>query len=426
MVDVRPFRAIRYGKKAGDISKLITQPYDKITPEMQVEYYKKSDYNYCRLILPTEENRYEVAKERLGRWIADAIFETDAKEAIYVYFQDFEVLGSKHTRKGFVAAVKLTPFDEKIVLPHEKTHAGPKVDRLKMYQATVKNLEMGFMLYPDPKKEILALLDETAKSAPIIDVVDEYKVRNRLWKMDDPAHIQKLRGVLINEQVVIADGHHRYETGVSYRDELRAADPVAPADSAFNFSMTLMVAVDDKGLVVLPGHRVLLKDGLTEAHLKKAGEFFDLKELKKADVDAYLKKNRDAICFVAYDGKRFMGMAQKKKGAVDKFLKPEYSQDFKGLDVVVLRDAVFDGLMGLKDLKIHETIDYFRWADDAIKAVDQGKVKVAFLLNATRPEQVLRCAKKGERMPEKSTDFYPKMVSGVTMMDLAPGQVLSK
>ncbi|MFH0815555.1 MAG: DUF1015 domain-containing protein [Methanobacteriota archaeon] len=424
MVEVRPFKAIRYTQKPGDIAKLITQPYDKITPEMQKKYYAQSEHNYCRLILPIEENRYDIAKERTGNWLNDAALAQDSTPAIYVYFQDFEVLGAKHTRKGFVGAVKLTPFVEKVVLPHEKTHAGPKVDRLKMYQATQKNLEMGFMLYPDPKKEILALLDDASKGVPIIDVVDEYNVRNRLWRMDNPAKTRMLGDALKGEQVVIADGHHRYETGVSFRDEMRAANPGAPADSAFNFSMTLMVAVDDKGLVVLPGHRALLKDGLTGAHLKKAAEYFDLKELKRAEVDAYLKKNRDAICFVAYDGKLFTGMTMKRKGAVDKFLKPEYSPDYKGLDVVVLRDAVFEALLGLKDLKIHETIDYFRWADDAIKAVDDGQAKVAFLLNATRPEQVLKCAKNGERMPEKSTDFYPKMVSGVTMMDIQPGETL--
>jgi uncharacterized protein (DUF1015 family) len=424
MVEIRPFRAIRYTKKSGNIAKLITQPYDKITPEMQKKYYAQSEHNFCRLILPIEENRYEVAKERTEKWLKEGVLAKDSSAAIYVYFQDFDVLGAKHTRKGFVGAVRLTPFGEKVVLPHEKTHAGPKVDRLKMYQATVKNLEMGFMLYPDPKMEILALLDDASKDVPIIDVVDEYSVRNRLWRMDDPAKTKKLGDALRGEQVVIADGHHRYETGVSFRDELRAATPGAPANSAFNFSMTLMVAVDDKGLVVLPGHRALLKDGLTEAHLKKAAEYFDLKELKQAEIDAYLKMNRDSICFVAYDGRRFTGMTLKKRGAVDKFLKPEYSQDYKGLDVVMLRDVIFEGVMGLRNLKIHETIDYFRWSDDAIKAVDDGKVKVAFLLNATRPEQVLKCAKNGERMPEKSTDFYPKMVSGVTMMDILPGETL--
>jgi uncharacterized protein (DUF1015 family) len=424
MVDIRPFRAIRYTPKAGDLPALITQPYDKISPEMQSKYYKKSEFNYCRLILPIEENRYEVAAERLERWLSDGVFKEDAKEAIYVYFQDFEVLGARHTRKGFVAAVKLSPFEDMVVLPHEKTHSGPKVDRLKMLKATMKNLEMGFMLYPDPDKRALPLLDEAARGAPIIDVVDEYRVRNRLWRMDDGAKIRKLRAALDKEQVVIADGHHRYETGVGFRDELRAANPKAPSGSAFNFSMTLMVSVDDEGLVVLPGHRALLKDGLTERHLERAREFFELKDLPKADVDAYLKKNRDAICFVAYDGKRFTGMKMKAGGSTGRLLKPEYSQDYKGLDVVVLRDAIFEGAMGLKDLKIHETIDYFRWAEDAIKAVDDGMAKVVFLLNATRPEQVLRCAKNGERMPEKSTDFYPKMVSGVTMMDIAVGRIL--
>ncbi len=424
MVEIKAFKAIRFTAKAGSMGKLITQPYDKITPEMQKKYYAASEHNYCRLVLPTEEDRYGAAKERVGKWMKEGAMKMDDRPAIYVYFQDFEVLGKGCTRKGFVGAVRLAPFDEKVVLPHEKTHAGPKVDRLKMYQATHKNLEMGFMLYPDPKREVLALLDETSKNAPIIDVVDEYKVRNRLWRMDDPAKIQKLHKALASEQVVIADGHHRYETGVSFRDEMRAANPGAPAESAFNYSMTLMVAVDDTGLVVLPGHRALLKDAFTEAHVEKARAYFDVKELARKDVDKYLLDNRKAICFVAYDGKRFVGMAQKASGSVDSLLKPGYSVDYKGLDVVVLRDAVFEGVMGLKDLKIHETIDYFRWAEDAIKAVGEGKVKAVFLLNATRPEQVLKCAKNGERMPEKSTDFYPKMVSGVTMMDISAGETL--
>jgi uncharacterized protein (DUF1015 family) len=267
------------------------------------------------------------------------------------------------------------------------------------------------------------LLDEAAESEPVIDVVDEYEVRNRLWRMDDPAKIAKLQVALGAEQVVIADGHHRYETGVSFRDEMRVANPGATADSAFNYSMTLFVAVDDKGLIVLPGHRALLKDRFTDAHIERAKACFDVKEMPMKDVDRYLAANRKAIRFVAYDGKRYVGMAL-KKGAADKLLKAEYSADFKGLDVVVLRDVFFDGVMGLKDLKIHETIDYFRWAEDAVRAVDEMKVKCVFLLNATRPEQVLRCAKNGERMPEKSTDFYPKMVSGVTMMDISAGETL--
>jgi uncharacterized protein (DUF1015 family) len=424
MVEIRAFRAIRFTAKAGDVGKLITQPYDKITPEMQKKYYAQSEHNYCRLVLPTEEDRYGAAKERVGKWLKDEVLAKDSTPAIYAYFQDFEVLGNKYTRKGFVAAVRLYPFEEKVVLPHEKTHSGPKVDRLKMLKATMKNLEMGFMLYPDPRRATVSVLDEAAKGNPIIDVVDEYGVRNRLWRIDDPVKVTEIRKAVEKEQVVIADGHHRYETAVSLRDELRAANPAAPSDSAFNFRMTLMVPIEDEGLVVLPGHRVLMRDAFTDEHLDKARQCFEVYELARENIGRFLAGHRKPLCLVVYTGKKVIGLELKGPKGADCLLKPEYSPEYRGLDVVVLRDALFEGVMGLKDLRIHEAIDYYRWTEDALKAVDEGRAKVAFILNATRPEQVLKCAKNGERMPEKSTDFYPKMVSGVTMMDIAVGETL--
>jgi uncharacterized protein (DUF1015 family) len=427
MVEIRAFRAIRYTKKAGELRNNITQPYDKITPAMQPGLYAKSEYNYCRLILPSEENRYEIASERLEKFLKDRIFEKDDKPGIYVYYHDFELFGKKRLRKGFICAVKLYPFDDKVVLPHEKTHAGPKIDRLNMLRATRKNLEPGFMLCPDPNNEIVKMLGEAAKGKPLMDVVDEYDVRNRVWRIDDPATIRKFQKVLEKEQVVIADGHHRYETAVSYRDERRAAEPKWTPDDSFNFRMTYMVPVEDEGLAILPGHRLLLKSELTEKHLSELKKYFTFEELSKKGVPKFLETNRTQICFVIYTGKdRYTGLVLKDVASVGKFFKPEYSEDYKHLDVVVLRDVLFEGIIGAKDLKIDVDIDYARWVDDAVAKVDSGKAKVAFILNATRPEQVLAVAKKGERMPEKSTDFYPKMMSGLTMMDIGVGEKLPK
>ncbi|MFW9923103.1 MAG: DUF1015 family protein, partial [Candidatus Thorarchaeota archaeon] len=180
MVEIRPFKGIKYTKKAGDLANLIAQPYDKITAEMQKEYYAKSDYNYCRLTLPIESNRYEISKERLGKWIKEGIFVQDEKSGFYVYYQDFEIGGNKYTRKGFFGAVKLHHFDEGIVLPHEWTHKGPKIDRLNMLKATQKFLEPGFMLYNDPDKITIKIFDEIAKGKPEIDVIDDLGVRNRM------------------------------------------------------------------------------------------------------------------------------------------------------------------------------------------------------------------------------------------------------
>ena len=417
MVEIRPFKAIRYTEKAGEPEKLITQPYDKITPEMQEEYYEKSEYNYCRLILPIEENRYEMAKKRVDRWISDGILKKDEERALYIYFQDFEVLGRRYTRKGFISAVKLHPFEEKIVLPHEKTHKGPKIDRLNMLRATKKNLEAGFMLYPDRKRKTIGILEKLSKERPIIDAVDGYDVRNRIWALSDPEDIKLIQEVIGPEQVVIADGHHRYETAVTFRDELRARGPWDESD-AFNFRMTLMVPIQDKGLVVLPTHRLLLKHELKDGHMKELEKYFGIQELERNDIEEFLEKNRERKAFVVYDGKRYLGLVLKDFDAVQKFFKPEYSEEYRNLDVVILRDIIFEGIMGARDLKIDESIAYERWIDDAVKKVDAGDARVAFLMNPTGAHQVLNVAKNGERMPEKSTDFYPKMVSGTTMMDL--------
>jgi uncharacterized protein (DUF1015 family) len=427
MVEIRPFRAIRYTVNAGNLKDLVTQPYDKITPQMQNGYYQKSPYNFCRLILPSEEDRYEVAKKNLGKYLSERMMVKDAKPGIYVYFMDFELFGKKHLRKGFICALKLSPFEENVVLPHEKTHKGPKIDRLNMLRATLKNLEPGFMLFPDPKNEISGILDNVARARPLIVVDDEYGVSNRIWKLEDPAIIAKLQAAVGPEQIVIADGHHRYETAVTFRDELRAADTGWTGDDAFNFSMSYLVAVNDGGLVILPGHRLLLKQALTDRHIAELGKYFELSELGKDSAQAFLEKNQGRICFVAYTGNgNFLGLVLRDIDAVAGFLKPEYSPQFRRLDVVVLRDVVFEGIMNARDLKISEDIDYSRWIPEALENVDSKKAKVAFLLNATRPEQVLAVARNGERMPQKSTDFYPKMISGLTMMDIGPGEKLAK
>ena len=418
MVEIRPFRAIRYTEKAGNMEDLITQPYDKITPEMQDRYYEESEYNYCRLILPKEENRYEIAKKRLEEWISSGILKKDEERALYIYFQDFEVLGKKYTRKGFISAVKLHPFEEKVVLPHEKTHKGPKIDRLNMLRATKKNLEAGFMLYPDKERKTIEILEKASKEEPIIDAVDEYGVRNRIWMLTDPDDIRAIQDVIGPEQVVIADGHHRYETAVTFRDEMRSQFPDYTGDEAFNFRMTLMVPIQDEGLVVLPTHRLLLKHELKEEHIKEIERYFETRELDRKEVEEFLEKKREKKAFVAYDGRRFIGMVLKDMDAIQDFFRHEYSEEYRNLDVVVLRDVIFEGIMGAVDLKIDESIAYERWIDDSIRRVDSGDAKVAFLMNPTGADQVLAVAKNGERMPEKSTDFYPKMVSGTTMMDL--------
>ncbi len=425
MVKVRPFRNIQYNKgKIDSMEKVITQPYDKIPDELQEKYYKNSPYNYCRLILPREEDRYEAASTSLQKWMEEEILLKDKEPSIYVYYQRFEVLGKKHTRKGFISAVKLHPFEEKVVLPHEKTHKGPKIDRLNMLRATDKNLEPGFMLYSDADGTTIDIFDEIAAREPDFEAEDEYGVHSRVWRLSEERAIEKVQEVLDGQQVVIADGHHRYETAVTHRDEMREKYPDHTEDHAFNWRMTYMVPVEDPGLVVLPGHRLLLKHDVSSDHLEQIREHFDATELEIGDAESYLEEHKDKISFVMYDGDKAVGISIPDLSSVEKFMDSDYSEDYRSLDVVILRDVIFEGIMGAKELAIDETIAYERWLDDAVKRVKEGDATVAFLVNATRPEQVLRTAKNGERMPEKSTDFYPKVNSGFTMMDIGPEEKL--
>lgn len=425
MVEIRPFKAIRYTEKAGDYKNLIAQPYDKIDPEMQSEYFKKSEYNYCRLTLPMEKNRYAIAKQRIHQWMSKGILKKDEEPAIFVYRQEFELFGKTYARTGFIAALRLHPYEENRVLPHEITHKGPKIDRLNMLRATQKNLETGFLLYPDPERRTISLFAEIARTHPLIDVHDSLGVRNIIWRITDREKIKLFREAVIDKQFVIADGHHRYETAIAYRNERRRREEWAE-NSAFNFRMSYMVPIQDEGLIVLPTHRLLTKIGITNDILRKLESFFAISEVDAAaeKLRNFLQDNKSKHSFVIYDGKKAYGLLLKDKKAISQFMDANRSNEYCSLDVVILRDVVFRGVMKTGDLKIDEDILYVRWIKDAMEKVEKGEAKAAFLVNSTDPGTVLKIAQKHERLPGKSTDFYPKMVSGFSMMDLPPGEKL--
>ncbi len=421
MVDIKPFRGIRYTGKAGNIEDLIAQPYDKIDEDMQNEYYAKSEYNYCRLTLPIEENRYEVARERLVKWLEEEILVKDAEPAIYVYYQEYELFGEKYVRKGFIGALRLHPFEEDIVLPHEKTHKGPKIDRLNMLKTTRHTLEPGFILYSDPEKKTIRLFDEFANETPLIEGKDGLGVLNKVWKLTDPTKISIIQDVFQDQQLVIADGHHRYETAVTYRNMRRDKAGLWKDDDAYNFRMTYLVPVQDEGLVILATHRCLAKVKVSETNMNEFKQFFEMDELSRSNVPKFLEENKNKHTFVFYQDNKAIGMIMKNPSDINRFIQ-DVSDDYKDLDVVILRDMIFHGIMGLGELHIDDDIFYERWWNEAVDEVDEGKYQVAFILNPTSAEQVLKVAKNHERMPQKATDFYPKMISGLTMTSLEDGE----
>ena len=425
MVDIKPFKAIRYTKKAGAPENLVTQPYDKIDPQMQHVYYEKSPFNYCRLILPMEENKYEIAAQRIEQWLKEGIMAKENQPAVYVSQQEFTLDGKKCVRVGLIAALRLYEYSENIVFPHEITYKAPKADRLNMLRTVQKDLEPVFLIYSDPENKTIEFFNQAIKTEPIIAVTDSLGVRHTVWEVTDPQKIKRLQASLSDKTMVITDGHHRYESALAYRDEMRQSGSWT-FDSAFNFHMCYMVPVQEEGLVVLPTHRLLKDAKINGAVLAEFKRFFEVSELKP-DVEAlenYLESHINEHAFCIYEGSKAYGLTMKHENSVYEFVNANTSKETKIFDVVILRDIVFKIILKIGELKMDENIFYVRWAKAAVEKVDRGEASVAFLVNPISAETVVQIAQQHDLLPEKSTDFYPKMVSGLTMMDISASEKL--
>jgi uncharacterized protein (DUF1015 family) len=420
LVDVRPFKAIRYTPKAGNPELLVTQPYDKIDSEMQKEYYEKSPYNYCRLILPIETDKYQIAQQRITQWLKDNIMEQIAQPAIFVSRQEYTINGKKLMRTGLIAALRLHPYSENIVFPHEFTHSAPKTDRLNMLRTVQKNLEQVFLMYPDPENKTIAFFKEITKNTPLIKVTDPDKVEHTIWEVTDIEKIQYIQQILNKKTMVINDGHHRYESALSYRDEMRTKVDWTN-DTAFNFHMCYMVPIQDEGLVILPTHRLLKEANITPKILEEFKRYFTITNITPDanTLDDYLAKHINEHSFCFYDGESAYGLTMKHDENVYQFVNTHTSKETKIFDVVILRDIVFKTILKTGELKIDENIIYVRWTKTAIEKINRGEAKVAFLVNPISAKAVSELALQHERLPEKSTDFYPKPLSGIMMMDIS-------
>lgn len=425
MVDIRPIKAIRYTQKAGDIKDLITQPYDKIDVEMQKEYYAKSPYNYCRLILPLEDNKYEVANQRIEQWLKEGVLVKETEFAVFVSCQEFTLDGKKYHRTGLIAALRLYLYSENMVFPHEVTYKAPKADRLNMLRTVQKDLEPVFLMYQDPKEETIAVMQQAAKSKPIIEVVDALGVKHTVWKIADKQTIQRLQSILADKAMIINDGHHRYESALAYRDEMRSKGAWTE-DSAFNFHMCYMVPVEDDGLVVLPTHRLLKECELSKEVLAGFRCFFRVYELQpNADtMEDFLKHHIDEHAFCLFDGEKAYGLTLKHDDKVYEFINAHVSKETKIFDVIILRDIVFKFILKTGQLDLDKDILYERRAKTAVDKVKSREASIAFLLNPISAKTVAEIAQLHELLPEKSTDFYPKLVSGFLMMDISPDEKL--
>jgi len=425
LVDIRPFKAILYTTKAGDPENLITQPYDKIDLQMQKEYYAKSPYNYCRLILPLEENKYQVANERIIQWLKEGIIAKETRPGIFVSRQEFTLEGKKYVRTGIIAALKLYNYSENMVFPHEGTYKAPKADRLNMLRTVQKDLEPVFLIYQDQEGKTIAFLEETAKTEPVTKVTDSLQVKHTVWKVTDPEKIRQLQAVLGAKTLVITDGHHRYESAIAYRDEIRSKGN-STEDSAFNYHLSYLVPVQEEGLVVLPTHRLLKEYKLTPELLEAFKFFFEVYNIAPdvEGIEAFLEEHANEHAFCIYDGSKAYGLTLKHDKAVYDFVNANVSNETKIFDVVILRDIVFKFILKTGELNMDENILYVRWTKAAVEKVKRGDASIAFLVNPISAKTVAEIAQQHELLPEKSTDFYPKMVSGLMIMDISASEKL--
>jgi uncharacterized protein (DUF1015 family) len=441
MANIAPFQGIRYNPhKVGVLSKVVSQPYDRIGPDLQKKYYDLHPYNIVRLIRGQEfendaqdDNVYTRARDYGQTWLDSGYLLRDPAPAFYVYHQAFTLPdGTERTRKALIAALELVEFGEGIVLPHERTLSGPKVDRLNLLRATAFNFELIFMLYPDRENRINALLDAAiANRPPDADVQELFEkgVRQQMWVVGDPEVLSAVVAEMRPKAgLIIADGHHRYETALNYRAEMRKKHPTAPANAAFNHAMVSLVSMDDPGLTILPTHRQI--HGCTTKTmaeiLESARTYFDVTAMAdRAALEAALAEaTPDDRRIGCYDGTYHL-LQLKSPDLMDQVV-PDRALAWRRLDVSVLHELLIERVIGIskKQVEAKEHLDYFRDLDQALAGVDAGQAQCVFILNPTRIAEVKACSERGEKMPQKATDFYPKMISGLVLMDIGESERL--
>ena len=424
MPEIVPFKGILYNSELlVNASGLICPPYDVISDELQQQLYASSEFNAIRLELPLESDPYAAAALRIGEWLRDGELQNDPIPAIYPYFQTFQDSeGNPHTRIGFFAAMKLHEFAEKKVLPHEKTLSGPKADRLNLFRKTKTNISSIFGLYADEGNTADGLLRAfTETHEPIVDAHFQ-GVRNQLWRITDPVLIEQLQHSLLQRTVYIADGHHRYETGVNYRNERAAANPSHTGQEPYNFILTYLANIYDEGLLIFPIHRLVHSlEGFDTSDLKaRFEEFFTITELQdRAALKAFLEQEPSNYAYGVVTSGNVFGICLKTDP--DPLLDPARPEALKRLGLVLLHDLVLGRLLGISPEAMARQTNLVYVKDDreVFEAVAAGRIQVGFVVKPTTVEQVLAVSETGEVMPQKSTFFYPKIMTGLLFNPLA-------
>ncbi|MDT3701183.1 MAG: DUF1015 domain-containing protein [Thermincola sp.] len=426
MAKIVPMKGLRYNSSKVDINEVVTPPYDVIDAKGQEDFYTKNPYNVIRLELGKtfsddneEKNRYTRAAAFLGEWIASGVLVNEEKPSVYLYEQEFEARGETKVRSGFIAGVQANDYSKGEVLPHEETLPKHKADRLNLMKATLANFSPIFGLYADPDHSIETVLNKAkGNQKPDAEVTDEQGVMNRLWVVSDENAVQYVVDQMASKKVFIADGHHRYETAVNFGKEM--ADQ---GKSGFDYLMICLVNLYNEGLVVFPTHRVV--KNLTEFNLnslvEKLTEDFTVEEVKGLGLNEFIAKleaqGENAHAFGLYADSKYYLITLKDENRLDRVTMEGRSAAWRRLDVSILHTLILEKLLGIgSQQRADESNLVYLRDDDATKAaVDNGSAQLAFFMNSTRVEEVTDIATGGEKMPQKSTFFYPKVITGMVL-----------
>ena len=431
MAEIRPFRGVRYDMtQVGALSDVVAPPYDVIGPELQAKLYEASPYNVIRLELNKAEpgdapgqDRYARAARFLKDWTRADILQEDPHPALYVYHQIFKVDGREQTRKGFFARVRLEPFGEGKIYPHEQTLSGPKADRLALFKATDFNLSPVFGLYPDLNEEVIRAVEAGLRDRTPLEAVDHLGVISRFWPVEDQATHTLVQKLMAEKPIFIADGHHRYENGLKYRDDLAAEGKLSGPDDPANFALMMLVGMSDPGLLIQPTHRLvsgfagLTADQLTE----KLAAHFVVEAVGEGEEGCgaaweaiELNDDQDVLGFGTVVDGRWITARLKTDTRMDE-LCPEHSPDWRSLGVSILHELVLKDLLGSLG---QPACVYVHQIAEVLESFHAKSCDLACLIPPAGMAHVEAIASNLEKMPPKSTYFYPKLLSGLVLNPL--------
>ncbi len=427
MAEIAPFRGVVYDPaRAGSLDRLLAPPYDVISPAERARLAAKSPHNFVRIDLPEGEGRekYANAARELSRWLEQGVLRRDDRPALYRYHQHFTVGGKEFTRRGVVGRVRLRRYEERVVLPHERTLSGPRLDRLELTRATRAHLSQVFALYSDPQGRVDVEFESLESAAPELEGRTDDGTVHRVWRLTDPAAQRRVAAALAEARLYIADGHHRYETMLAVRDELR---PLARSPrSSIEYGSLFLTSMEDPDLLVLPTHRVVhgLHGFDLDGFLARLRERFEVEELRGASPDQVRDRlaaaGRTSPVLALVSGSRsFLAVLRPGQEAAVPGPAP-----VRRLDVAVLHALILEELLGI-DREAQERQTNLKYVKDLAGAFEEARrdgVQAVFLLNPTGVAQLRAVADAGEIMPQKSTYFFPKLASGLLLNPIDPAE----